>query len=106
MSVLDRFVIAAVLKGVFLVLLILISLGTVFEFMRELPDVGTARYSLNVAVAKVALQIPALAVILMPAAALIGALLETEALSGESSTRQIAGFSTISLKPCSTGPTA
>ena len=122
-----------------------------------------------VAVAKVALRIPTLAVILMPAAALIGALLglgdlavhrelvvmrcsgvslarlmgaiaaaggvlmlvmallgeslapsmsvyardlrarallETEALSGESSTRQIAGFSTISLKPCSTGPMA
>ncbi len=75
MNVLDRYVAVAVLKGVFLVLAVLISVGTVFEFMGQLPDVGTAQYSVGDALAFVALRIPRLLVRLMPAAALIGALL-------------------------------
>ena len=75
MNVLDRYIVVAVLKGVSLVTLVLLSVGTVFEFMGQLPDVGTARYSLDVAVAYVALRIPRLLVGLLPAAALIGALL-------------------------------
>ena len=75
MNVLDRYVAAAVLRGVALVLAVLISVGTVFEFMGQLPDVGTAQYSIGDAVAFVALRIPRLLLRLLPAAALIGALL-------------------------------
>ena len=75
MNVLDRYIIATVLKGVALVTLVLISVGTVFEFMAQLADVGTAQYSVGDALAYVALRIPRLLVRLLPAAALIGALL-------------------------------
>lgn len=75
MNVLDRYVATAVLKGVTLVLAVLLSVGTVFEFMGQLPDVGTAQYSIGDALAFVALRIPRLLVRLLPAAALIGALL-------------------------------
>ena len=75
MNVLDRYVATAVLRGVALVVAVLLSVGTVFEFMGQLPDVGTAQYSLGDALAFVALRIPRLLVRLLPAAALIGALL-------------------------------
>lgn len=75
MNVLDRYVATAVLRGVTLVLAVLISVGTVFEFMGQLPDVGTAQYSIGDALAFVVLRIPRLLVRLLPAAALIGALL-------------------------------
>ena len=74
MNVLDRYVATAVLKGVTLVLAVLLSVGTVFEFMGQLPDVGTAQYSIGDALAFVVLRIPRLLVRLLPAAALIGAL--------------------------------
>ena len=74
MNVLDRYVATAVLKGVFLVMAVLISVGTVFEFMGQLPDVGTAQYTIRDAMAFVVLRIPRLVVRLLPAAALIGAL--------------------------------
>lgn len=75
MTVVDRYVVVAVLRGVALVTMVLISVGTVFEFMGQLPDVGTAQYSIADAVAFVALRIPRLLLRLLPAAALIGALL-------------------------------
>ena len=75
MNVLDRYVAAAVLRGVTLVMVVLISVGTVFEFMGQLPDVGTAQYSIGDAMAFVVMRIPRLLVRLLPAAALIGALL-------------------------------
>ena len=75
MNVLDRYVATAVLRGVTLVMVVLISVGTVFEFMGQLPDVGTAQYSIGDAVAFVVMRIPRLVVRLLPAAALIGALL-------------------------------
>ena len=74
MNVLDRYVATAVLRGVFLVMAVLISVGTVFEFMGQLPDVGTAQYTIRDAMAFVVLRIPRLVVRLLPAAALIGAL--------------------------------
>ena len=75
MNLLDRHIATTVLKDVALVLAALISIGTVFEFMGQLPDVGTARYSIGDALAFVALRIPRLVVRLLPVAALIGALL-------------------------------
>ena len=84
MNVLDRYVAAAVLKGVILVLAVLVSVATVFEFMGQLPDVGTARYTIGDAVAYVLLRIPRLVVRLLPAAALIGALLSLGNLAVQS----------------------
>lgn len=75
MNILDRYIAAAVLRGVALVAAVLVSVGTVFEFMGQLPDIGVAQYSLGNALAYVALRIPRLLLRLLPAAALIGALL-------------------------------
>ena len=75
MNLLTRYIAVAVLKGVATVLFVLIAVGTVMDFMAQLSDVGTAQYDLPAAAAYVALRIPRMVFQLLPAAALIGALL-------------------------------
>ena len=75
MNVLDRYLVSSVLRGVTLVTVVLVSVSMVFELMGQLLDVGTARYSIGVAMSFVALRIPRLLVILLPVTALMGALL-------------------------------
>ena len=74
MNLLDRYIAGAVLKGVAMVILVLVSVGTFIDFMGQLPDVGTAQYDLQSAVMYVALRVPRMIFQLLPAAALIGAL--------------------------------
>ncbi len=74
MTLLDRYIAAAVLRGVAMVVFVLIAVGTFIEFMGQLSDVGTAQYELSDAVTYVALRVPRMVFQLMPAAALIGAL--------------------------------
>lgn len=74
MNILDRYVAAAVLKGVAVVVLALVSVATFVDFMDQLDDVGTADYDLQAALSYVALRVPNTVFQLLPAAALIGAL--------------------------------
>ncbi len=75
MGLLDRYIAGAVLKGVAIVVLILLAVVTFVEFVGQLDDVGTAQYRLEDALAYVALRLPRMIVQMLPAAALIGALL-------------------------------
>ncbi len=75
MNLLDRYIAAAVLKGVASVILVLLAVVTSVELVGQLDDVGTAQYELKDALAYVALRIPRLVFKLLPAAALLGALL-------------------------------
>jgi lipopolysaccharide export system permease protein len=75
MNVLDRYIAAAVLRGVASVILVLLAVVTFVEFVGQLDDVGTAQYEMQHALAYVALRIPRLIFQMLPAAALLGALL-------------------------------
>ncbi len=75
MNLLDRYIAVAVLKGVASVILVLLAVVTSVEFVGQLDDVGTAQYELKDALAYVVLRIPRLIFKMLPAAALIGALL-------------------------------
>lgn len=75
MNLLDRYIATAVLKGVAMVLAVLLAVGTFIEFVGQLDDVGTADYELSTALTYVALRLPRMAFQMLPAAALLGALL-------------------------------
>ncbi len=74
-GILDRYVAGAVLKGVATVILVLLSVVTFVEFVGQLDDIGTVQYEIEDALAYVALRIPRMVVQMLPAAALLGALL-------------------------------
>ena len=74
MNLLDRYIALTVLKGVGIATAILLSVGTLIEFMGQLPDVGIAQYDIEDALVYVALRLPRLLFQLLPAATLIGAL--------------------------------
>lgn len=75
MILLERYIIVAVLRGVAIVLLVLLSLSSFIEIVGQLDEVGTGSYTLAAAVSYVALRLPGAIFELLPAAALIGALL-------------------------------
>lgn len=75
MNVLDRYIAISVLKGVLIVVLVLLGIVTFVEFVGQLDDIGTAQYELADALVYVALRIPRLIFVMLPAAALLGALL-------------------------------
>jgi lipopolysaccharide export system permease protein len=75
MRKLRRYIVVEILKGVALVLTVLVAMGAFIEFVGELDDVGVARYGFAQAVSYVALRMPRLIFDVLPAAALIGALL-------------------------------
>lgn len=75
MRLLRRYLAVAVLKGVALVLAVLLAVSSVIGFVGQLGDVGTGEYGFVQAVIYVALRIPRLIFEMLPAAALIGALL-------------------------------
>jgi lipopolysaccharide export system permease protein len=74
-SILQRYVVRAVLGQTLLVLLVLMTLSTVYLFITEQDDIGTGSYSTTDALIKVALTLPQYVFDLLPIAALIGALL-------------------------------
>ncbi|MEE9570438.1 MAG: LPS export ABC transporter permease LptG [Gammaproteobacteria bacterium] len=75
MNLLDRYIAGSILKGVAGVVMVLIAVVTAVEFVGQLDDVGTAQYEMQDALAYVALRTPRTIVQMLPAAALLGALL-------------------------------
>lgn len=99
MNLLRNYISITVLKGVGLVLLVLVSVATVAKFVGQLDDVGVARYGLPQALAFVALGIPRMIFDMLPAAALIGALLSlgNMAVHRELIVMRASGVSTLSM---------
>ena len=75
MNLLDRYIASVILKGVASVVLVLLAVVTAVEFVGQLDDIGTAQYRMSDAFAYVALRIPRSILQMLPAAALLGALL-------------------------------
>jgi lipopolysaccharide export system permease protein len=75
MNRLANYIIASVLRGTAMVAVALVAVASVIEFVGQLNDVGVASYGLREALAYVALRVPRKLFDVMPAAALIGALL-------------------------------
>ena len=75
MNLLDRYIVISVLKGVALVVSVLLGIVTFVELVGQLDDMGTSNYGLEDAIIYVAFRIPRLLFLMLPAAALLGALL-------------------------------
>src|SRR5438552_9157316 len=75
MSVLDRYIVRAILAAVALVMLVLLVLGALATFMDQQDDVGTGSYTALGAFWYTLLNLPQLAYELLPITALIGSLL-------------------------------
>src|SRR2546430_4105832 len=75
MSVLDRYVVRAILSSVLLVMLVVLVLGALFVFIDQQDDIGTGHYTALGAFWYTLLNMPQLAYELLPITALIGSLL-------------------------------
>ena len=75
MNLIDRYVIRALLGGVFVVMIVLIALGALFLFAGQQNDIGVGTYSALDAFSFVLLNVPQQVYELMPIGVLIGALL-------------------------------
>ena len=75
MNLLISYIVRAILRATALVALVLVAVASVVEFVGQFGDVGTGSYGLPQAVVYVALRIPHKLFDVLPAAALIGALL-------------------------------
>jgi lipopolysaccharide export system permease protein len=98
-SVLQRYVIRAILGQTLLVMLVLSTLSAVYLFITEQDDIGTGTYSTTDALFKVALSLPQYVFDLLPIAALIGSLLALGSLarSMELIVIRASGVSTLRL---------
>jgi lipopolysaccharide export system permease protein len=98
-NLLDRYVAGAILRGVATVVAVLLAVITVVEFVGQLDDIGTAQYELEDALAYVALRIPRLVLEMLPAAALLGALLSLGnlAVHSELVVMRVSGVSQLRL---------
>jgi lipopolysaccharide export system permease protein len=75
MSILDRYIVRAILGAVLLVMMVLLVLGALFVFIDQQDDVGTGHYTALAAFGYTLLNLPQLAYELLPITALIGSLL-------------------------------
>jgi len=75
MSILDRYIVRAILGAVLLVMMVLLVLGALFMFIDQQDDVGTGHYTALAAFDYTLLNLPQLAYELLPITALIGSLL-------------------------------
>ena len=75
MSILDRYIVRAILGAVLLVMMVLLVLGALFMFIDQQDDVGTGHYTSLAAFGYTLLNLPQLAYELLPITALIGSLL-------------------------------
>ncbi len=75
MSVLDRYIVRAILGAVVLVVLVVLALGGLFVFIDQQSDIGTGSYTALGAFWYTLLNLPQLAYELLPIVALIGSLL-------------------------------
>ena len=75
MTLLDRYIVRAILGSVLLVMAVLLVLGALFVFIDQQDDIGTGRYTAVSAVWYTLLNLPQQAYELLPITALIGSLL-------------------------------
>lgn len=75
MNVLVRYVFAAIIRSAALVLTVLVTVTTLFLFVSQVDDIGTANFGYREAVLFVVLRIPRAIVESLPAATLLGSLL-------------------------------
>lgn len=73
-SILDRYLVRAIVTGVVLVLLVLLSLSAFINLVAEFDNIGTGDFQMVDAFTYVLLRIPKQAFDMLPVAALIGAL--------------------------------
>lgn len=83
MNLLDRYIVRSILNAILVVMLVLLGLRTFIEFVGQLNDVG-GDYTLVKAAAFVALRTPRAIFDMLPAAALLGALLGLGGLASHS----------------------
>ena len=81
MSLLDRYIVRAILGSVLLVMLVMLVLGALFVFIDQQDDIGTGHYTAFGAFWYTLLNLPQLAYELLPITALIGSLLGLGALA-------------------------
>jgi len=95
LGTLDRYIMRAVLSGVAMVALVLLSLGTLFLLLGQQNDIGVGRYTALRAMLFVLLSLPQQVWDLLPISALIGALfgLGTLARGSELTVMRAAGLS-------------
>jgi lipopolysaccharide export system permease protein len=74
-SILDRYIVRAILGAVMLVAAVVLVLGALFVFIDQQDDVGTGHYTALAALGYTLLNLPQLAYELLPILALIGSLL-------------------------------
>jgi len=75
MNLLRAYIMFGVLKGVAMVLAVFVGVGAFIELVGQLDDVGVANYGVPEAVSYVLLRVPRMIFQVLPAAALLGALL-------------------------------
>ena len=99
LSLIDRYVGAAVVRGVATVLFVLLGLFALFELIGELENLGPGEYGVGAALFYVLLRLPRLCYELFPPAGIIGTLLALGALarSGELAVIRAAGVSKPAL---------
>jgi lipopolysaccharide export system permease protein len=99
MNVLVRYIVGAVVRNVALVVLVLVTVTTLFLFVSQIDDIGKANYGMREAILFVALRIPRAIVESLPAAALLGSLLGLGHLATQSEliAMRAAGISKLQL---------
>jgi lipopolysaccharide export system permease protein len=99
MSLLDRYIVRAILGSVLLVMLVILVLGALFVFIDQQDDIGTGHYTAFGAFWYTLLNLPQLAYELLPITALIGSLLGLGALArgSELTVVRASGVSTARL---------
>lgn len=99
MTVLDRYILRAILGAVTLVMAVLLSLGALFLFLGQQDDIGIGNYGTADALRYVALNLPQQAYELLPIGALIGALVGLGGLArgSELTVMRASGISTARI---------
>jgi lipopolysaccharide export system permease protein len=99
MNILDRYLLRATLTPILLVLCVLVGLSAFIETVGQMDDVGQGNYQLIDAITYVALRVPRAAFEMLPAAALLGALLGLGNLASRSElvVMRASGVSTLRL---------
>ena len=99
MTILFRYLAKEIFFATLLVLAALLALFGVFDFIRELGDVGKGTYTLGQIVSYVLLSLPSHVYVIFPMAALIGTLFALSRLSSQSelTVMRMSGFSIAKL---------
>lgn len=98
-TILDRYIIRTVVAGTLVVLLILVGLGTFFDFLGEVDRIGTGEYGAMEAIQHVLSSMPLMAWEMFPIAALLGTLLALGGLAahGELVAMRASGRSLVGI---------